>query len=261
MSAEPGSALEVKELSLSFVGLRALDGVSLRLPPGRIVGLIGPNGAGKTTLLNCLSRIYTPDSGRIHYGDVNLLELRIHAVSGVGISRTFQNLELAAGQTVRENILPSAQRLYPSSLFSQFLSLPAARAQAARADERVELLLAEFGLTEVADVPVSELSYGVQKGVELVRAVAGDPSILLLDEPAAGLNHEESRQLGVAIKELRDRRGMGVLLVEHDMRLVMDVCDEIVVLDHGQVLTSGTPSAIQGDPRVIDAYLGAQEDA
>lgn len=253
--------LTVEGLSLSFAGLRALDDVSFSLPPGKIVGLIGPNGAGKTTLLNCLSRIYTPDRGRMHFGATDLLRLPIHAVSAAGISRTFQNLELSAEQSVRENILPSAQRLYPSSLLSQFLALPITRRQSDKAQARVDQLLTEFGLSAVADVPVSELPYGMQKGVELVRAVAGDPRMLLLDEPAAGLNHEESRQLGLAIRALRDRRGMGVLLVEHDMRLVMDICEEIIVLDHGQVLTTGTPQEIQSDRRVIDAYLGVDEDA
>jgi branched-chain amino acid transport system ATP-binding protein len=251
-------ALSVKQLSKSFAGLKALQDISFDLTAGCIAGLIGPNGAGKTTLLNCLSRIYTPERGSIRFGDTDMLRVPIHGVAGCGISRTFQNLELAQEQTVRENVMLSALRLFPSSLAAQLLTLPHARAQARRARVLVDELLAEFNLGQVADTRVSDLSYGMQKGVELVRAVAGRPRLLLLDEPAAGLNNEESRQLGETIRRLRERRGMTVLLVEHDMRLVMDICEEIVVLDHGRLLCAGPPDVVQIDQRVVDAYLGAE---
>lgn len=251
-------ALAVENLSKSFAGLRALQDISFSVTSGCIAGLIGPNGAGKTTLLNCLSRIYTPETGTIRFGSTDMLRVPIHGVAGCGISRTFQNLELAQEQTVRENVMLSALRLFPASLVAQLLTLPTARAQAVNARRLVDELLAEFSLEQVADTRVSDLSYGVQKGVELVRAVAGHPSLLLLDEPAAGLNNEESRQLGETIRRLRERRGMTVLLVEHDMKLVMDICEEIVVLNHGKLLCTGTPDAVQADPRVIDAYLGAE---
>ncbi len=251
-------ALAVDNLSKSFAGLRALQDISFTVTSGRIAGLIGPNGAGKTTLLNCLSRICTPETGTIRFGSTDILRVPIHGVAGCGISRTFQNLELAQEQTVRENVMLSALRLFPSSLVAQLLTLPKARTQAANARALVDELLAEFGLEQVADTRVSDLSYGMQKGVELVRAVAGRPSLLLLDEPAAGLNNEESRQLGETICRLRERRGMTILLVEHDMKLVMDICEEIVVLNHGKLLCTGTPETVQADPRVIDAYLGAE---
>lgn len=252
------AALSVKQLSKSFAGLKALHDISFGVTTGCIAGLIGPNGAGKTTLLNCLSRIYTPDHGSIRFDDTDMLRVPIHGVAGCGISRTFQNLELAQEQTVRENVMLSALRLFPSTLVAQLLRLPRARAQVSSASALVDELLAEFNLEQVADTRVSDLSYGMQKGVELVRAVAGRPRLLLLDEPAAGLNNEESRQLGETIRRLRDRRGMTVLLVEHDMKLVMDICEEIVVLDHGKLLCTGTPEVVQADSRVVDAYLGAE---
>lgn len=250
--------LSVENVSLSFAGLKALQDVNFKVEKGSIHGLIGPNGAGKSTLLNCLSRIYTPDNGRILYSDRDLLRVPIHGIAPLGISRTFQNLELFSLASVRENIVIGALLHHENSLFSDLLTLPAARRNARAVAGDVDALLAEFGLVSYANLPVSSLSFGIQKTVELARALAGRPRLLLLDEPAAGMNPEESRQLGEAIRRLRDGRGMTVLLVEHDMPLVMGICDNITVLNQGQVICEGAPADVRSDPRVVTAYLGEE---
>jgi len=251
--------LTVENLSLSFAGLRALAGVSFAVNAGEIVGLIGPNGAGKTTLLNCISRLYTPQSGRILLDGVNLLDVPIHGVAAHGIARTFQNLELFAGASVLENVAVNSMRRFRSTLVAELLSLPSARRNVREARKAGFKALEALGLDRFAKQRTSDLPYGTQKTVELARALAGEPKLLLLDEPAAGLNPDESRRLGTTIRSLRDR-GMTVLLIEHDMRLVMDICERIVVLDHGEKIHEGTPDTVRRDPAVISAYLGAEAD-
>ncbi|XAH21984.1 ABC transporter ATP-binding protein [Xylophilus sp. GW821-FHT01B05] len=251
--------LQVRNLSLSFRGLKAVADVSFDVLAGQIVGLIGPNGAGKSSLLNCLSRIYAPSSGAVAFEGVNLLSRPIHALAPLGIARTFQNLELFAQATVMENVLAGAIHKHRSTVFADLLRLPHARRSRQAAIAQAQALVDELGLAPFADAPVSGLAYGVQKTVELARALAGEPRLLLLDEPAAGMNPEESRQLGKTILKLRQDRGITVLMVEHDMRLVMGVCDSIVVLVQGRKLCEGVPSQIRTDPRVIEVYLGEDE--
>lgn len=250
--------LSVENISLSFAGLKALSGAGFKVERGAIHGLIGPNGAGKSTLLNCLSRIYTPDAGRVFYEDRDLLQVPIHNIAPLGISRTFQNLELFSQASVWENVVIGAMLHHRNSLLSDLLTLPSARRNRAAVRDEVDGLLAEFQLEPYADLPVSSLSFGIQKTVELVRALAGRPRLLLLDEPAAGMNPEESRQLGEVIRKLRDERGITVLLVEHDMPLVMGICDRIAVLDQGQIICEGGPAEVRSNPRVITAYLGEE---
>ena len=250
--------LSVENVSLSFAGLKALSSASFDVAQGSIHGLIGPNGAGKSTLLNCLSRIYTPDEGRVLYEGHNLLDEPIHAIARLGICRTFQNLELFSQASVRENIVIGALLHHQNSLMADLLTLPSARRNAAAVRDEVDALLAEFNIAAYAELPVSSLSFGIQKTVELARALAGRPRLLLLDEPAAGMNPEESRQLGEAIRRLRDTRGVTVLLVEHDMPLVMGICDRIAVLDQGQIICEGGPDEVRNNPRVITAYLGEE---
>jgi branched-chain amino acid transport system ATP-binding protein len=252
--------LEVANLSLSFSGLRALSNVSFDVAAGEIVGLIGPNGAGKSTLLNCISRLYTPDTGSMRFEGEGLLGRKTHEVAAAGIRRTFQNLELFREASVRENVALGLVYRYPSSLLAEFLSLPAARAQQRAALAEADQIVDQCGLGVWADVPVAELSYGSQKLVELARAMAGHPKLMLLDEPAAGMNREESRRMGESVTRLRDN-GITVLLIEHDMRVVMSVCDRIVVLDHGEKIAEGTPAEIRRSPAVIKAYLGDELDA
>jgi branched-chain amino acid transport system ATP-binding protein len=250
--------LTIQDLHLQFSALKALAGVSFSVPAGSIYGLIGPNGAGKTTLLNCLSRVYRPTSGDILFDGQSLLRLPIHRLATLGVTRTFQNLEVSSKASVRENALIGALAQHRAGLFAEMLNLPSARRQEWLAREKVDALLAEFNLLTSAEKPVSSLPFGSQKMLELVRAVAGQPRLLLLDEPAAGMNPEESRQLATTIRKLRDDRGITVLLIEHDMSLVMGICDRIAVLDHGELICDGSPSEVRGNPQVVEAYLGGE---
>jgi branched-chain amino acid transport system ATP-binding protein len=248
--------LEIVGLSLSFFGLRALADVSFDVHAGEIVGLIGPNGAGKSTLLNCVSRLYRPEHGTICFEGEDLVNRTVHEVAAMGIRRTFQNLELFRGASVRENVTLGLAYRYKSSLLGDLLDLPSARATRRAAQEEANRIITSCRLAEVADVPVSDLSYGVQKSVELARALAGRPKLLLLDEPAAGMNPEESRRVAETVRHLRDGEGITVLLIEHDMRVVMTVCDRVVVLDHGEKIGEGSPAEVRRAPAVIKAYLG-----
>ena len=247
--------LEISELSIAFAGLRALERVTLSVREGEILGLIGPNGAGKSTLLNCVSRVHTPSGGKLLYRGVDLLRSQIHELPALGIRRTFQNLELFKDATVRENVILGGAYRHRAGIVRDVLGLATRHhaAAAVRADE----LLSALSLAEHADTIVTALPYGIQKSVELARALASEPKLLLLDEPAAGMNPEESRRVGETILGLR-RRGITVLLVEHDMRLVMSVCDRIVVLDHGEKIAEGRPDDIRSNPAVIAAYLGEE---
>jgi branched-chain amino acid transport system ATP-binding protein len=251
--------LELSGISLSFSGLRALAEVSFSVGEREIVGLIGPNGAGKSTLINCVSRLYRPETGTISFDGQDLVHRSAPEVASMGIRRTFQNLELFREANVRENITLGLAYRYSASVLSDFLDLPSARKMRRRANAEADGIIAKMGLSEIADVRVSELPYGVQKSVEMARALAGHPKLMLLDEPAAGMNPEESRRIAHTVRRLRDENGISILLVEHDMRVVMSACDRIVVLDHGEKIAEGTPSEIRNSPAVIMAYLG--EDA
>ncbi|MFC3678427.1 ABC transporter ATP-binding protein [Ferrovibrio xuzhouensis] len=251
--------LAVNGLSVHFTGLKAVEDVSFEVASGSIVGLIGPNGAGKTTLLNCLSRILNPTYGAVEYDGHDLLGRPVHRLSEIGVTRTFQNLELFGEGTVLENVVVGCFPRFRSNMISELLSLPSANRARRAAYEEARQLIEELGLLPHIDTVVSGLPYGVQKSVELARALAGKPKLLLLDEPAAGMNPEESRQLGETIRGLRDKRGITVLLVEHDMRLVMGVCENIVVLVQGAKVCEGPPQVVRGNSMVIKAYLGEEE--
>jgi branched-chain amino acid transport system ATP-binding protein len=248
--------LEISNLSLSFSGLRALADVSFSVAEAEIVGLIGPNGAGKSTLLNCICRLYRPDAGTIRFGDIDLLQRHTHEVASMGVRRTFQNLELFTETTVRENVTLGMAYRYRSPLWSELLDMPSCRAKRRAATHEANALLSDCGLSEVAETRVCALSYGTQKSVELARALAGRPRLLLLDEPTAGMNPEESRRVAESVRRLRDRSGLGVLLIEHDMRVITAVCDRVVVLDHGEKIAEGSPAQVRRAPAVIKAYLG-----
>jgi branched-chain amino acid transport system ATP-binding protein len=248
--------LEITDLSLSFSGLHALVNVSFNVAEGEIAGLIGPNGAGKSTLLNCISRLYRPERGRICFDGTNLLHRKSHEVAAMGVRRTFQNLELFREASVRENVTLGLMYRCKSSLLSELLDLPPSRATRMAATEEAARIIEACGLSDVADLPVSGLPYGLQKSVELARALAGRPKLLLLDEPAAGMNPEESRRVVEIVRRLRDNDGITVLLIEHDMRVVMTACDRVVVLDHGEKIGEGSPAEIRRAPAVIKAYLG-----
>ncbi len=248
--------LRIRDLCLRFGGIVALDRVSFDIEQGQICGLIGPNGAGKTTLFNCLSRLYTPDSGEITFTGMPLLTVPRHRVAALGIGRTFQNLALFRTMSVRRNILVGAHCRTHSGFLSDALRLPRVQAEERDLGRRTEALIGMLGLESVAGLSVDELPFGTRKRVELARALASEPRLLLLDEPAGGLNHEEVEQLRALIVTIRERLSLTILLVEHHMNFVMGVSDKVVALDFGRKIAEGTPKDVQGNHDVIRAYLG-----
>jgi len=248
--------LLVEELARSFGGIRALDGLNLHIGRGRIVGLIGPNGSGKTTAFNLISGIIAPDRGRIRFIGYDVTRSTADRSAALGMARTFQNLRLFHGLTVAENVAVGCHRRHGLSLLSTLFNWRGMARAEAMMRSRTMALLARFGLADRADRPVTSLSYGDQRRVEICRALASEPSLLLLDEPSAGMNPREKEVLTREIDSLRRELDLGILLVEHDMKMVMGVCDRIQVIAQGRMLAAGTPQEVRADPAVIEAYLG-----
>ncbi|MEZ4865775.1 MAG: ABC transporter ATP-binding protein [Caldilineaceae bacterium] len=256
MAQEQLPLLSVEGLTKSFVGLQALQGVSFTLQPGEIVGLIGPNGAGKTTCFHLLTGFLAPSAGQILFHQQPLAARSPAQVARLGIARTFQNIRLFSTLSVLENVQTAAQLRARPALWSTLLSTAAFRRQEADIRARAAELLDLLDLTPYADQRAGSLPYGHQRRLEIARALATTPTLLLLDEPAAGMNPAESAALHQLILELRQRFQLTVLLVEHDMHLVMNLCERILVLSEGKLIAAGTPTAIRNDERVIEAYLG-----
>ena len=248
--------LDVQELGIDFGGLTAVNDLNLQVFDGEIVGLIGPNGAGKTTVFNLLTKVYKPTRGKIVFDGKDTAGKSVVDINKAGIARTFQNIRLFGALTVLDNVKTGFHNVMPYSPITAMLRLPKYYAAEREIDEKARDLLKILELDRFADVTASNLPYGAQRRLEIARALATNPKLLLLDEPAAGMNPQETAELMDMIRFVREHFGIAILLIEHDMKLVMGICERITVLNYGMMLAQGTPEEIQSNPEVIKAYLG-----
>ncbi len=251
--------LDVRNLGIDFGGLTAVDGFNITIGPTEISGLIGPNGAGKTTIFNLLTGVYQPTRGSVLVNGIDIKGMPIHKVNKLGIARTFQNIRLFTDMTALENVKVGMHNNIKCSFVESLLHLPSYKKSEEQANRKAMELLDFMGLAEFADVKAGSLPYGVQRRLEIVRALATNPSIILLDEPAAGMNPSETAELMHQIRRIRDTFHIAIFLIEHDMNLVMNVCEAIAVVNYGRIIAKGTPEEIRSNPAVIEAYLGKEE--
>jgi len=252
--------LEAKNITMQFGGLKAVDSLSLAVYPGQLAGLIGPNGAGKTTVFNMLTGVYQPTSGQVFFKGTSVAGLRPFQISHLGVTRTFQNIRLFKGLTVLENVLIASHQHVKYGMLDSFFQTRKFQDNEKGMRQRAMEILNIFGLSDKAHENSASLPYGEQRKLEIVRALATQPEIILLDEPAAGMNHSETHHLMELIAQIRKDFNLTILLIEHDMKLVMGICENIFVLDHGVKIEEGSPSLIQNSQKVIEAYLGVEDD-
>lgn len=255
-TTESASHLEIHDVSLRFGGNDALQGTEFSVPRGKVVGLVGPNGAGKTSLLNCINGFYRPFQGRIVFEGNVITGMRPSNIAKLGIGRTFQNVELFKEASVIDNIMLGRHTKIRQSSLATALGLYTARREEAKNREFVERIVAFLGIEHLRNRVVADLPWGLQKMVEIGRAMATEPNFLMLDEPTSGMNKDEKAEVTEAIFRMKREMGLTQLVIEHDMRFVFDICDEVVVLDYGRVIAQGPPSEIVENPQVIEAYLG-----
>ena len=251
--------LDVRNLGIDFGGLTAVDGFNITIGPTEISGLIGPNGAGKTTIFNLLTGVYQPTRGSVLINGIDIKGMPVHKVNKLGIARTFQNIRLFTDMTALDNVKVGMHNEIKCSFLASLLRLPAYYRAEAAANMKAMELLDFMGLRDVADQKAGSLPYGVQRRLEIVRALATNPSIILLDEPAAGMNPSETAELMHQIRRIRDTFHIAIFLIEHDMNLVMNVCEAIAVVNYGRIIAKGTPEEVRANPAVIEAYLGREE--
>ena len=252
--------LDVRNLGIDFGGLTAVDGFNMTIGPTEISGLIGPNGAGKTTIFNLLTGVYQPTRGSILVNGINTKGMNNAKVNKLGVARTFQNIRLFTEMTALENVKVGMHNSIKCSFVSSLLHLPGYYKAEKKANQKAMELLEFMGLADIANVKAGSLPYGVQRRLEIARALASDPAIILLDEPAAGMNPSETEELMHQIRRIRDTFQIAIFLIEHDMSLVMNVCEAIAVVNYGRIIAKGTPEEIKEDPAVIEAYLGRKDD-